>query len=353
MNISSNIFLIKLFDNLNKIIKNTNIKKDNIKIKKIKDKPSKYLVESDFTSKNIEDYIFKNLKYSYKFIYDKITIIYFINKSNIITIPKIIMKMFFITVIIKKLFKRTQKQKIIFFDTNKKKTLPNEFKILDSDNVNSALTFVIGDQMYLNGDIILYRREEILKVLIHELIHSNCIDNELIYSIKSDEFSNLFCSNYKVLLNESFTETFACIINMMIVYIIDVKHIKNENQIKILEKMFLKECIYSNYICSKIKTFYKIKKITNIIKNNKCIEQFPQQTNVFSYYFIKNIILNNINLFSNLMNKYTINYKINNEEFIKEFINLIINNINNLDKRLKIIKDKNKSLKMSFYELKI
>jgi hypothetical protein len=117
--------------------------------------------------------------------------------------------------------------------------------------------------------------------------------------------------------------------------------------------MFKNECTYSNYICSKIKTFYNIDKIGNIIKkNNKCIILFPQKTNVISYYFLKNILLNNIDRLDYLMNKYSNNYKINNNKFITELIKLIINDMKKIDKRLIYIYDKNNSLKMSYYELK-
>ena len=115
--------------------------------------------------------------------------------------------------------------------------------------------------------------------------------------------------------------------------------------------MFYNECIYSNYICSKIKTFYNINKISNIIKkNDKCKEYFLQETNVISYYFLKNILLHNIDKFDKLMMKYSKDYKIIDKQFIIDIIKLILNNINNIDKRLKNINDKNNSLKMSYYE---
>jgi hypothetical protein len=118
--------------------------------------------------------------------------------------------------------------------------------------------------------------------------------------------------------------------------------------------MFYDECIYSNYICSKIKTFYKINKICNIIKkNNQCKEYFLQETNVISYYFLKNILLHNIDNFDKLMMKYSKDYKIINNEFIIELIKLIMDDMNNIDKRLKNIKDKNNSLRMSYYDIEL
>ncbi len=341
-------YLLELYNNLENIISNTYIDKLNIKVNEIKCNPREYLFDSDFTSANISNHILKNLIYSYKFEYDNNTIIYFCSKKikNINNPPDIIIKMFYIIVIIKKLYQRKHNQKLIFFETNLKKIFPkNNFKskpkILNADNINTALTFVVNNK---NGDIILYRKEECIKVLIHELIHSNCIDYNIIFSKNSKLFSNLFCSNYQVLLNECFTETIACIINVYYIYITGIYKMIDSNLT--VNKMLYNECVYSNYICSKIKTYYGINKISNIIKN-KCTEQFPQQTNVLSYYFLKNILLNDIIEFDLLLYK----YKITDEIFIRKLIKLIIDNINKIDKRIYDINDNNNSLKMSYYEV--
>jgi hypothetical protein len=341
------IFFKNLFDQLNNIIKDTKINYKKIVIKELNDKPDKYLKDNNFTSDNIHNYIIQNLKYCYEINYENNNIIYF-RKDKIYRLPKIIKNIIFIIVIIKKLFNRKQSQKVFFFETNHKKKFPKKNKVLDSDNVNTALTYLESED--LNGDIILYRKEEVIKVLIHELIHSNYIDNNIIYSKNSILFSKIFCSNYGVLLNESFTETIACIINIYIILILNNK-IKDFNSFS--NEMLKNECIYSNYICSKIKTFYKIDKISNIIKkNDKCIEYFPQKTNVISYYFLKNILLHNIEKLDKLMVKYSNNYKIINDKFTIEIIKLILNDMKRLDKRLINIYDKNNSLKMSYYELK-
>ena len=54
-----------------------------------------------------------------------------------------------------------------------------------------------------------------------------------------------------------------------------------------------------------------------------------------------------------ILNKYTIDYKIINENCIIEIINLIINNINFFDNKKLYIKDNNKSLRLCLYELNI
>jgi hypothetical protein len=149
-------------------------------------------------------------------------------------------------------------------------------------------------------------------------------------------------------INEAFTESFATIINIFYIHII------NKMEKKELNIMFQNEIIYSNYICNKIINFYNINNISDIIKkNNECINNFPQKTNVFSYYILKNILLTNHILFSEILNIYTLNYKIIDERCIIKIINLIINNINSFDNKKFSIKDNNKSLRLCLYELKI
>ena len=348
MKITSNTFFMKLYKDLNNIIKKTKIDKKDISFTTIDIKEiTTYLDDNDFTSKNMQKHIVDTLKYGYEITYLNNTIIYFTSKKSN-TIPKLIKHMIFIIILLKKLFKRDYSQKLIYFETNKKKELPkkNNVKIttLAPDNVNTAVTYI---DLHSNGNIILYRKEECIKVLIHELIHSNLIDEKLIFTNKNTEFTKLFCTNYKILLNEAFTETMACIINIFII------HILKDLPIKDLDKMFLNEFTYSNYICSKIKTYYKIDKISHIIKQNgedkECIEYFPQQTNVFSYYFLKNILLKNHIYLGKLLKKYTDNYKIIHDKAVIKIMKLLIDNIKDLDNRLVEINDKNKSLKMSIY----
>ena len=104
MKISSNTFFMKLYKELNDIIKKTSIDEKNIFIKNIDIKEiSTYLDDNNFTSKNMQKHIIDNLKYGYEITYLNNTIIYFSSK-NFSTIPKLIKHMIFIIVILKKLF---------------------------------------------------------------------------------------------------------------------------------------------------------------------------------------------------------------------------------------------------------
>ena len=357
--ITTNKYFMKLYTNIKNILKNK-LKKSDIQIKEIKDTPNKYLKDNEFTSDKIKHNIVNNLKYCYEITSNhpnatesKDIIIYFrkkpLNYSKII--PKNIIQMLSIIKLLKTLFKRNNIQKIIYFETDEKKKFPKSQNIpLGPNEVNSGLTFL---DPHVNGDIILYRKEEVIKVLIHELIHSNLIDEKIIFSNHINaSFNNLFCTDYKILLNEAFTETLATIINIFYINII------NNLQKRELNGMFNNELKYSKYICAKILRYYNIDKISDVIKNNNiCKLKFPQKTNVFSYYILKNILLTkhldfgNILFKSNQMTETKNNYKINNEKEIKEIIKLIVDNIKLLDDNKNIIEnsDKNNSLRMCIY----
>jgi hypothetical protein len=353
--LSKNKYFMNLYKNIKNILNKlkindnyNNISKKNILNFKIKD----YLKDNDFTSNEINLYITNKIKYCYEFYYENNIIIYFTKKNlQKSSAPKLIIHIFTIIKMLKILFNRNfdkNIQKVTFFETDQKKIFPKKKNnILSPNEINSGLTFL---NFHKNGDIILYRKEEILKVLIHELIHSNLIDEKIIFSKNIKNFSNLFCVNYDILLNEAFTESFATIINIFYIHI----NFKLNN--KLLDIMFYNEILYSTYISTKIMNYYDIDNIENVIKNKTlCKTIFPQKTNVFAYYILKNIFLKNHINFGKILSKYDINndYKINNEMCINDLIKLILNNIQFLDNKSFAINDKNRSLRMCLYEIKL
>ena len=63
--------------------------------------------------------------------------------------------------------------KIYGFLTPFKKQLPgNQFTVISQNHCNSAVTFACAS----SGELLIYRKEEWKKTLIHELFHSFCLD---------------------------------------------------------------------------------------------------------------------------------------------------------------------------------
>ena len=261
-----------------------------------------------FIAKNTINYITKNLHYKTKYIY-KNNIIYHMSIKPIERkIPDIIQHMFTIICIMKKLCKRESFQQIVFYyECNLPKIFPLiKGQLISTENINSAVTMV---SEWKNGNIILYRKEEILKVLIHELIHSNLADWNLIISRhpKKYIFIKLFCTNYTIQINEAYTESMA---TMLYIF---YKNIINKGRVHELDIAFERELRYSSYICSQIFNHYKLNSIRDIMKKGdtgKCKTVFLQDSNLFSYYILKNILLRHHIEFGNCLKIGLTDYKI-------------------------------------------
>ena len=209
--------------------------------------------------------------------------------------------------------------------------------------------------------------------MIHELIHACYKDQDMILSKENELFSKNFCINKQILLNESYTETIATILNLFYLHIIlynnksiskinNKKYISKNKNMGVLEYMYINETKYSFYTMAKILNFYKISSVNDFTKysNQKgCNTVFLQETNVFSYYIVKPLLLYNINNFSAFLKKYTDNFSVVSQDCVKYFSKMILNiihkdkNIKNIIKMLllKFKNCKNKSLRLTLYEM--
>ena len=184
--------------------------------------------------------------------------------------------------------------KFIVFLTNNKKEIDDNvllqmhFKTL---NINSAVT---------NGtDIIIYRQEELLKSIFHELIHFHNLDfrhvpDKLLeylkktHNIKSDNEYTLF---------ECVTESLANILNNIFL----------SKDINIFANNLEHELIFSTFQVAKILTICRYKDwnefavLDNSNSNNthNIKKQFKQDSCVFSYYILKFYIMLNLEIYFN------------------------------------------------------
>jgi len=224
--------------------------------------------------------------------------------------------------------------------TNHKKFINKMTKDIAPININTGSTLARG-----LGDIDLWRKEELLKVSIHELIHCLKFDiqhypNELLerfykeFCINSNN-CNLFNSPYScntvILPNEGYTEMMAQLINMLFHYYHKYNtNIFNYNKFK---NLIIIELLWGLIQVNKILKHYKFNNISNFIKNNNnknnnktCSNLFSEKTNSFSYFIIRVALYSH---FSTLMAfiQNNINFvKIKNEN-INQFTTLSINAI--------------------------
>lgn len=194
----------------------------------------------------------------------------------------------------------------IFFFNNWLKTnqLPERIIIYLSDLEKELDTFICTHQYFKTNninsavtnkkDIVIYRKEELLKSICHELIHFHNLDTTQIPTniIKHLQNTHNISSNNTYLLYESITETLANLFN--IIFTIDSM---NE-----FYKYLIKEILFSILQVSKILKICKYKEWDEFI-----LEKYPKQSNkyfkqdscVFSYYILKLYLLLNLDIYIN------------------------------------------------------
>jgi len=190
----------------------------------------------------------------------------------------------------------SRKIKIFCYLTPFKKVLPeNQLVVLDQTNCNTAVT----TGCVLNGEILLYRKEEFFKVFIHETFHVYGLDfSNLPTNIFKKRMLKLFPVKSDFLIFESYTEFWGNFINILFS---TYELIDDKNDVE----QFI---LYSGY-CSrleKIFSLYQMVKVLgfmglqyeNLYKNDEASvlmrrSLFKEDTNVLAYYVIKTILLYN------------------------------------------------------------
>lgn len=102
---------------------------------------------------------------------------------------------------------------LIILLTSLKKEFPRDNSALTINNVNSGLT-----SYSLHGGnkrVYVFREEEVLKVLAHELIHAYEIDNVYFPEDCEQPLKVFFGKSNRLVVNESFTDTLACLVNVI------------------------------------------------------------------------------------------------------------------------------------------
>ena len=259
---------------------------------------SNTLLQSRFVCSHIRSHITKSIKYSleYKFIIHEKRVNVVIGLDNVRNISKydgyvkkIIQLMYFIYQICP--YECISPLTITLFPTLYKKTLPlSELLVLGPSHVNSAVT----TNCSVNNDILIYRNEEWFKVLIHELFHSLNMDfSYLDYSIVHRELKELFNIRSSFNAFEAYSEFWALIINCLFCsYTMMDSNDKFESFAAYFELCIQFEKIFATFQAVKILKFMNLEyrdlygtKIGSIL--------YKEKSNVFSYYILKMILLNN------------------------------------------------------------
>ena len=314
----------------------------NLKIKQIKTinqipKPKSF--SSYSFPKEIMEYIINNMLYEllYSFsLFDRDIKIYFVINDN----PEYQIELYneYIKKILNWLFvinkyssKTCSKQLVLYiYFTPLEKKLPSSNNIvLNEINVNTAFTTTCP----INSEIVIFRKEEWFKVLIHESFHNFALDfSDMNITESTNRILSIFKVNSDVNLYEAYTEFWAEIMNAVF-----CSYYLSENS-NITE--FLSNCEFFINFERSFKIFQMIKILdfmgltyndlysstNNSIKKRETL--YKENTNVLSYYIITTILMNNYQdflLWCDTNNSNTIQFNKTNEN-INKFCDFIEEN---------------------------
>ena len=254
---------------------------------------------------------------------------------------------------------------IVDFITEKKH-LPKNKDFISRINVNSGYTFLGNPAV-----IVIFRREEIVKVLIHELLHAFDIDRNVNKNTKlletfrenmkitTYEFSCNKKTNRDFLMNEAYTETMATIFHCL--FILKCLKINNTSFIDLLLKY---ERYWSLYQTAKILNYFGFTNFEEFVNSDLGIsiqggkisgeKEIQEHTNVTAYYIVKSSILFSLDSFLEHINFYGIKYDNLNDFVFSLFIIDGFKNkkfINSINKILDKFKHFDNSLRLTCLEL--
>ena len=258
-----------------------------------------------------------------------------LDKKSKQLIQKIIEK----TILVSLLIQRTEKTVFIkVYPTAFKKILPKQ-RVFEPDNINSGYSIV-------GREVVIFRSEELYKVLIHELLHYFDISIEE-HTFKCGIYCDIFAikKNTELILNEAYVEFWAIILNCIIL----IYDLQRTFDIAKIIHLLNYELDFSLYQCAKIFRHCSFTSYQDFLHNSHY--KLEQKTHVFSYFIVKTALLFNINRF---INKYNLHQQINRNEFTK----LIIDSLKNpsfqkyIDKYIREMINKDyisNSLRMSLF----
>jgi hypothetical protein len=267
---------------------------------------NRMMYNNPFISMDIQFFSESNDLFYYQYFNDGIKLhVYSKNEINEKFIKNIILMCKLMSKISKREFDNNDI--CILLSPSKKVIYNNQSKILCSNNINSGSTLTGS---YIN----IWRSEELLKVLCHELIHFFDIDEYLYDDDEKNVLINKIKKNFnikgRIIPFEAYTDSCAIIIHSIFVC-----H-RLSYSINDTYKLLSLEICHSLFQAAKILNNFGI---TNI-KDKKEIDQ---GTSVFSYYIIKSALLTSLNDFLKFSGN---DFKFDNR--IKEFNNLIFNSFN-------------------------
>jgi hypothetical protein len=176
-----------------------------------------------------------------------------------------------------------------------KKEFPNmNTRILDVTHVNSAVTRTCA----FENNILIFRKEEWFKVLIHETFHSFSLDFSAHpdLSVLNTNLKSIFNINSKFNAFESYAEFWAELMNVLFISFIFNKKKENFTEYwKNVSVLLFYEIQFSLMQCVKALNYMNLNYTDLFTRKGK--QLYKEKTSVFSYHILKTILLFNVNDF--------------------------------------------------------
>lgn len=174
-----------------------------------------------------------------------------------------------------------------------KKVIPeSEVDIMGANHVNTAFT----TSCTKNGEIIIYRQEEWFKVFIHETFHVFGLDFSNVNSdYQKTLMKQLFPIQSKFNIEESYCEFWARILNICF---FSYENFKSYKEFKVSFEINIElEKIHSMIQLTKVLKFMGLSydNMCNETMKHICNNLYKENSNVFAYYVLTSILLNNYN----------------------------------------------------------
>ena len=214
--------------------------------------------------------------------------------------------------------------KLLLIHCSRKKVRPIDCsRVLTNEHVNSGYSYT--------SNIVVYREEEMTKVLIHEMIHLYNNEQNIIDLKDEGRINKYFGIDHdfkSVTMNESFTDSHACLLNIALYTIFSEKNTIDDFVLNFKkEKMFIMK--QAQFILYHFQ--YKIGMNGAFQLKNKSLVQ--ENTHCISYYILKAIMFYKITYFLKYLYKYQ-GY-LNDP---KEYEDLVLDDIESFGRHLKKIK---------------
>ena len=254
---------------------------------------------------HIDEKSFSEISYQFS-LFDKEIKIFFITENNSEAkieiynkyVDAIIMWIYILNQYSSKLCAKSLK--VYFYFTSLEKILPKtNIDVLNEIHVNTGFTTTCPR----DSEIVIYRKEEWFKVFIHETFHNFGLDfSEMNIDSCTKSMLQIFPVDSKINLYEAYTEFWAEIMNALFCSFFKLKNKKNIDVFLVNSEIFINfEICYSFFQMVKTLDFMGLNYNDLYMKTKKSQmlrdTMYKEETNVFPYYIIKTILLNNYQSF--------------------------------------------------------